>query len=91
MYLGAKIKKNQHGGASIWTMYSQDYLTAAIKEIESQSKWPLPSKTLTPLPKTYAPEMEPSHELEVNDITYYQELICILRWAIEIGRVDIQY
>lgn len=37
----------------------------------------------------YRPELEDSHELEGQEITYYQELIGVLRWAIELGRVDI--
>mmetsp|Transcript_6495 Transcript_6495/g.15345 ORF Transcript_6495/g.15345 Transcript_6495/m.15345 type:complete len:176 (+) Transcript_6495:2011-2538(+) len=37
----------------------------------------------------YEPEMDGSPELGQADHTYYQELIGMLRWATEIGRVDI--
>ncbi len=33
--------------------------------------------------------MERSNELSAEDITFYQEIIWMLRWAIEIGQVDI--
>ena len=33
--------------------------------------------------------MDTSEELSADDITFYQELIGILRWAVEIGHVDI--
>ena len=39
--------------------------------------------------KSYKPELDDSPELDSENITYFQELIGILRWAIEIGRVDI--
>ena len=41
------------------------------------------------MPQGYHPELDESDELERDDITMYQELIGILRWAVEIGRVDI--
>ena len=37
----------------------------------------------------YRPEDDVSPELDQNDTTYYQELIGVLRWAIELGRIDI--
>ena len=36
-----------------------------------------------------APEMDVTAELKANGIQYFQELIGVLRWAREIGRVDI--
>jgi hypothetical protein len=38
---------------------------------------------------TYSPEMDITKELNYDDLTYFQELIGVLRWAMEIGRVDI--
>jgi hypothetical protein len=37
----------------------------------------------------YQLEIDVSAELKIKGIRYYQELIGILRWAIELGRVDI--
>ena len=88
IYLGAKISKRVHDKNQIWTMSSQEYLKAAIKEVENKVG-KLVARATTPLPKSYSPELESTEELEANDITYYQELIGILRWATEIGRVDI--
>ena len=39
----------------------------------------------------YTPELYATTELESDGITMYQELIGELRWAIEIGRVDINH
>ena len=37
----------------------------------------------------YSPEMDATAELKADGIQYFQELIGVLRWACEIGRVDI--
>ena len=37
----------------------------------------------------YKEELDATTELEGEDITYYQELIGILRWSSEIGRIHI--
>ena len=38
--------------------------------------------------KSYKPELDSTPELPPEDVTFFQELIGILRWAIEISRVD---
>ena len=37
----------------------------------------------------YVPELDATLELSPSGTQYYQELIGILRWATELGRVDI--
>lgn len=37
----------------------------------------------------YAPELDGTPELNSDDMQFYQELIGMLRWATEVGRVDI--
>eukprot|EP00978_Attheya_sp_CCMP212_P044361 scaffold308051_cov35-Attheya_sp.AAC.1 len=37
----------------------------------------------------FVPELDDTPELDEKDLTFYQELIGILRWATEIGQVDI--
>ncbi len=49
----------------------------------------LPRKSLTPMSNAYAPELYASPELSTDNITFYQEIIGMLCWAIEIGQVDI--
>jgi hypothetical protein len=43
----------------------------------------------TPLPTAYKPELEQSQLLEKDMISRYLQLIGILRWVIELGRLDI--
>ena len=49
----------------------------------------LPSKCLTPFISNYHPAEDTSPELDAAGTKYFQELIGVLRWAIELGRVDI--
>ena len=50
----------------------------------------LPTTSIdTPTNITYSPELDVTEELNSDDTTYFQELIGILRWATEIGRVDV--
>ena len=80
IYLGAKITKKMHNGKNIWTMTSQEYLKAVIKEAENKNG-KLDPKVTSPISKSYSPELDSTEELKPRDITYYQELIGILRWA----------
>ena len=92
MYLGATLEKKRLGDKDMWTMSSRDYIKAAIDTVEEQMEvfaLKFPSRAVTPMIQGYAPELDASEELESKGVTFFQELIGILRWAIEIGRVDI--
>jgi hypothetical protein len=49
----------------------------------------LPTRLRTPMRSDYKPELDTSPELAAEGHSYYQELIGILRWAVELGRMDI--
>ena len=49
----------------------------------------LPARANTPLSSNYRPEIYVTGELEPQEASYYQSLIGILRWMVELGRVDI--
>jgi hypothetical protein len=42
-----------------------------------------------PMNATYTPELDVTEELNEDDVTFFQELIGVLRRVTEIGRVDI--
>lgn len=91
-YLGAAIQKKKLNGKNVWTMTSRDYIRLAIANVERQlpkKNLKLPARAVTPMTSDYLPELDGSEELSPNDVIFFQELIGILRWAIEIGRVDI--
>ncbi len=92
MYLGAQLGKLDVDAVSFWTMSAEKYVTAAVKNVEealSKRGLRLLSKCYTPMPTDYKPELETSPELKADGVQYYQELIGIHRWAVELGRVDI--
>jgi len=93
-YLGAQLSKmtDGKGGKPFWSMSSEKYCKAAISNVEDRlgkEGRRLPSKCKTPMMSNYAAEMDVTAEMKSDGIQYYQELIGVLRWACEIGRVDI--
>ncbi len=49
----------------------------------------LPTKISTPLANNYRPELDVSPVLNDAQHNLYQQLVGILRWAVELGRIDI--
>jgi len=93
-YLGAKMQKRKLDGQEMWTMSSVTYTDAALKNIEGRlrgTRWTLPRSAPTPLPTDYHPELDETPILDDEDQTLFQELIGIIRWATEIGRVDVLF
>ena len=91
MYLGGKLKLRTLNGRSVWTLSCKDYVRAAINIVikgASARGLKLPAAG-TPMSSHAQPELDASMELNAKDITFYQEMIGMLRWAIELGRVDI--
>ena len=83
-------------GTVCWSMSSETYCKAAVKNVEqklSEDGKRLPSKCDTPMKSAYRPELELDNtaELKAEGVQYYQELVGVLRWAVELGRVDILY
>ena len=90
------IRKAQlENGVNAWAFSSSQYVQTAVKNVETYLKsedskcWRMPKKADTPLTTTYRPELDVSRELNVADAAYYQSLIGILRWIVELGRVDV--
>ena len=96
IYLGGRVRKVQlENGVWAWSFGSSQYVNAAVKNVEAflakeeNSRWKLPRKAETPLATTYRPELDVSPELKSNNALYYQSLSGVLRWIVELGRVDI--
>ena len=92
IYLGGNITKQIINDHEAWTLCSRNYVKAAIDTITKAATKrgiTINHKPKVPMHATYYPELDTLDELEGEDITLYQEIIGILRWAIELGRVDI--
>ena len=95
-YLGANISKYQlEDGRESWCMSARDYVKNAVKNVEEEllkeNHTGLKSKADRPTPAGYRPEVDVSPELNDEMANRYQQLIGVLRWACELGRVDILF
>jgi hypothetical protein len=87
-YLGAQISQKVIDGVECWTMSSEQYVKAAIANVEAKldkTGQCLPTRCNTPLQSGYRPELDVTVELKIEGIRYFQELIGVLRWSIELG------
>ena len=92
-YLGATITRMDNvEGDSCWAMSSDQYCSALVNNIEDELQTQglkLPARCPTPFMSNYKPELDGTAELKAAGIQRFQEIIGSLRWAIELGRVDI--
>ena len=96
LYLGGRVRKVQlENGVYAWAFSSSQYVQAAVKGVEewiskrADDRWKLPAKAETPMRSTYRPELDVTPELGPEEASFYQSLIGVLRWIVELGRVDI--
>ena len=95
IYLGANFEKMQLPDGHVeWGMSSKSYVKNAIKVIEGlliedDPDAKLKTTAKSPFPNGYKPELDVT--LELNDVqtSRFLQLIGILRWAVELGRLDI--
>ena len=92
-YLGPSLAQMMMSdGSNCWSMSSEKYVKAAVANVEeklAKSEKILTSRCNNPLKPGYRPKMDDSCELKANGLQYYQELVGVLRWMVELGRVDI--
>ncbi|MGH3053464.1 MAG: reverse transcriptase domain-containing protein, partial [Gaiellaceae bacterium] len=95
-YLGSTIgrytlpKPNGIGNDEFWSLSAEDYLKHAIVTVEE--RFTLHKKhSSTPLENGYHPEICDSPLLNDDEANYYQSLIGVLQWIVELGRIDIAY
>ena len=70
------------------------YVEAAVKNVTEYLKKRregLAAKAVTPMTSGYRPESDLTPELGEEDAAYFHSLIGVLRWIVELGRVDINF
>ena len=75
-----------------WAFGSGQYVREAVQNVVTYLKKRgdvLGAKAPTPMSCGYRPEIDVTPELDQEDSAYYQSLIGIQRWIVELGRVDI--
>ena len=82
-------------GTHAWALSSSQYVQTAVKNVEEyvnaqdRKDLKLPSQAETPMRPSYRLDLDVMPELDEKDSAYYKSLIGILRWAVELGRVNI--
>ena len=102
-YLGADIGKVSYpDGSYAWTMGSYSYVKRAIKNLKKRMEkdgYEFNKKLSDPnisVPQpfssvNYRPELDTSVECTDDQVALFQNVIGILRWVVELGRIDIAY
>jgi len=94
-YLGAKMRKvtlpNQ---VEAWALSPSKYVQDAISNVSAFIEkefdgMKLPLKASAPFKRDYRPEVDSSPELNAEHASFYHSQIGILRWMVELGRIDI--
>lgn len=94
-YLGAQIGKyvlEDEPDRPRWYMSSEKYVKEAVRNVKEWMKAKKEIfKTRAPsvLPSGYRPELDVSDYCSDEDHDFYQQQIGVLRWMVELGRIDI--
>ena len=99
LYLGGKVRpiklETTDGPTTAWGLSPTKYVSAAINNVEEYlakhyngRKFPK-NHAQAPFATGYRPELDMTPELGTKESSYYQSQIGILRWMVELGRVDI--
>jgi hypothetical protein len=95
IYLGADVAKIQlPDGREVWSTSPRTYVKNSILVVERLLEedgdgYVLKSNARNPFPTGYKPEVDVTDELDQTLASRFMQLIGILRWAVEIGRIDI--
>ena len=95
IYLGAKLREvTLNNGVTCWSMSSAKYVKDAIRNVEEYIEehlggMKLKKKASLSWPSNCAIENDESPELPPELASYYQHLIGVLHWIVELGQVDI--
>ena len=94
MYLGAKLRKTVlPNGVEAWSFSPRKYVQEAVRNFKlyldkNMDERKLLKKASAPFPNNYRPETDETPELSYELANFYQSQVGILRWMVEIGRVD---
>ena len=94
IYLGGKLNKiSLPNMVEAWTFslsrYVQESVSNVEKFLQDTDVSILSTKINYPLSNDYRPELDSSPELDGSYGAYYQSLIGILLWMLDISRIDI--
>jgi hypothetical protein len=96
IYLSAKLKITQlEHGIWAWGLSPSKYVAQAVKYCAKHltdklnNRFRLPQRADNQFPYEYCPEFDLSEPLDPECSSFYQHLIGVMRWVVELGRIDI--
>ena len=96
IYLGAELKETQlPNGIYAWGLSPSKYVNQAVKNCQTHltkkvnDKYKIPTKADNPFPTVYCADTDVSEPLDPESSSFFQHLIGVMRWMVELGRVDI--
>jgi hypothetical protein len=93
IYLGGRLRQVVlENGTKAWAFGSSQYVQASVANVKQYlalKNLPPLRKEKAPMRSKYRPEIDVTRELTPDEASYYQSMIGILRWIVELGRVDI--
>ena len=96
IYLGAKLKYTRAAnGVWCWTLILSKYVQEACKNCKEflknnfDGKYSLPNMAHNLFVGGYRPETDMTDPLDPDRAFYHQTMIGVMRWMVEIGRIDI--
>ena len=94
--LGAKLKSTRAENIVwCWTLSPSKYIQEACKNCETflnnnfDGKYSLPKMAPNPFVGGYRSETDTTDPLDPDQASYYQTMIGVMRWMVEIGRINI--
>jgi hypothetical protein len=95
-YLGAKLKETRlPNGVMVWGLSPSKYVIQAVKNCQLHlteklaGKYSIPARADNPFPVDYDPSTDQSDLLDPDCSSFYQHLIGVMRWMVELGCIDI--
>jgi hypothetical protein len=93
MYLGSKVRKcTMPNGVEAWGLSPAKYIKASVDNVKQYLAplgLSLPKRAPTPFPSGYDPDTDASDLASEEEASYMQQQIGVLRWIVELGRIDI--
>ena len=96
MYLGAKLRCHETAnGVMAWTLSPSKYVREAVNNCVTHLKenyggrYSLLKQAPNPFTMSYDPDTDVTEPLDPERANYFQSIIGVMRWMIEIGRIDI--
>jgi hypothetical protein len=96
IYLGAKLKKTKlPNGVMVWGLSPSKYVIQAVKNCQLHlteklaGKYSISAMADNLFPVNYDPSTDLSDLLDPDCSSFDQHLIGVMRWMVELGRIDI--